>query len=255
MKLSSNKRKAQILKQLSKKEVSVSELALHCGVSEMTIRRDLIDLEVQGKAVRTHGGAISTQRLAYEFSFKEKEVQNVDLKKHIGLVATKLVKPDDIVFIDTGSTSLVVAKSLKRESPRIIITTNLCVASEYVGQQRTRIFMPGGELSVHSPDIYGEWAIEKLSEINVDLAFLGCDGADMNGSFYASDIKNAAISKLMMKRSNRCYLLIDSSKIGIKGISKIGNMQDLSGIVTDKNISKETLSTFRKNDINVIKKI
>jgi len=252
MKLSSTERYRQILDRVSQKEISVLELVRYLDVSEMTIRRDLAMLENQGKLVRTHGGAISSQRLAYEFSFKEKDMRNVEAKKHIGTVAAKLIKPDDVVFIDTGTTALAVARALRSHCPRVIITTNLCVASEFVGEKNTRVLVPGGELSPHSPDLYGEWTQQTLATVHVDVAFLGCDAIDGDGRFYASDTRGAAVSKLMITRSQQCYVVADSSKFGRRAMCQVGMLANLGGVVTDSGLSDKYRKEFNKAGIRVI---
>ena len=149
------------------------------GVSEMTVRRDLAALEQEGKLVRVHGGAISSRRLANEYSFRVKEAHSVEAKRLIGETASELVLPMDIVFVDTGSTALAVAASARR-NPRVMITSNLAAAMEMVGTNIRKYPVSGGELSPHSPDLYGEWTLQILSTVNVDVAFFGCDERSRN---------------------------------------------------------------------------
>jgi len=231
--------------------VSVSELVREFAVSEMTIRRDLTALEQQGRILRVHGGAIASGRLAYEFAFRIKETQNVEAKKAIGEVAAKLASPRDVVFIDTGSTALAVARAMRQRSPRILITPSLAAALEFVGGADIRILVTGGELSHQAPDLYGEWALQVLSTVYVDTAFFGCDAVDASG-FYASDTRSAAVSRLVLSRSQLNYLVADSSKFGRHAMCQVAGVKELSGIVTDSGLAERHRRELEKEKVKLI---
>jgi DeoR/GlpR family transcriptional regulator of sugar metabolism len=235
-KLSREERQRRILETINQHSVLVSELVKEFGVSEMTIRRDLSGLEEHGKILRVHGGAIASGRLAYESAFEIKQAQNIEAKKAIGDMAAKLVGPKDVVFIDTGTTALAVARAMRQRSPRILITSNLAAALEFVGSGNIRILVTGGELSHQSPDLYGEWALQVVTGIHVDVAFFGCDAVDANG-FYASDTRSAAVSRLMLSRSQLSYLVADSSKFGSHAMCQVANHKELTGIITDSGLA------------------
>ena len=241
MELSSLERRERIVDQVVHGAVSVADLVRQFRVSEMTVRRDLAALEQEGKLVRVHGGAISSRRLAYEYSFKVKEAHSVEAKRLIGETAAELIRPMDVVFVDTGSTALAVARALARQNPRVMITSNLAAAMEMVGTN-IRILVAGGELSPHSPDLYGEWTLQILSTVNVDIAFFGCDAVDPATGFYASDTRSAAVARLMMSRSQRKYLVADSTKFGRRAMCLVAGFAELNGVITDRGLAEQ----FRK---------
>ena len=252
MGLSVTERRRAITEHLCRGEVGVADLARQLKVSEMTIRRDLAVLEHEDKLLRVYGGAVSRERLVYEFSFKEKQLQNKKAKEAIGYKAAGLVRPEDVVFIDTGSTALAVGRALRPVRPRVIVTINLCVASEFIGQNNTRVLVPGGELSPHSPDLYGEWTLQTLSQVNVDVAFLGCDAVSLEEGFYTADTKVAAVSKLMLSRSQKNYLVTDSSKFGHKAMCLIAKLDQLDAVITDKSLPARYRNALRKAGIKVL---
>ncbi len=237
-KLSNIERRRRILESVNHRSVLVSELVQEFAVSDMTIRRDLSMLERQGRILRVHGGAIASERLAYESAFKIKEAQNIEAKKAIGEKSATMVGPQDVVFIDTGTTALAVARAVRQRRPRILITSNLAAALEFVDAGNTRILVTGGELSHQSPDLYGEWALQVLSTIHVDVAFFGCDAVDAAG-FYASDTRSAAVSRLMLSRSQLRYLVADSSKFGRHAMCQVAGLKELTGIVTDTGLAEQ----------------
>jgi DeoR/GlpR family transcriptional regulator of sugar metabolism len=250
-KLSNVERRQRIMEHVNHRSVSVSELVREFAVSEMTIRRDLAALEQQGRILRVHGGAIASGRMAYEFAFRIKEKQNVEAKKAIGEMAAKLASPRDVVFIDTGSTALSVARAMRQRSPRILITPNLAAALELVAGADNRILVCGGELSHQAPDLYGEWALQVLSAVYVDIAFFGCDAVDAAG-FYASDTRSAAVSRLVLSRSQLKYLVADSSKFGRHAMCQVADLKELSGIVTDSGLAERYRRELEKAKVKLV---
>ena len=252
MTVSPQERRRRIEETLSRGSVSVSTLAEALGVSAITIRRDLAVLEANGKALRVRGGAMPRERVAYEFSFQEKESLRREAKEAIGRAAAKLVEPEATVFLDTGTTALAVGRALRDVRPAAIVTVNLCVASEYVGQRETRVLVPGGEVGALSPDVYGEWTLERLRSVTVDVAFLGCDSADPADGFYSADTRSQAVTRLMLERSALKYLVADASKFGKRSFCRIAGMDELDGVVTDADLSPSHGRALRRLGLRVV---
>lgn len=249
---SPQERLRRIIDRLHTGSVSVRALSREMGISEITVRRDLAQLERDGKLLRVHGGAIPKERVAYEFSFKEKEALQRKEKESIGRAAAGLVEPGAAVFLDTGTTALAVARALRARSPGVIVTINLCIASEYVGQDKTRVIMPGGEVGRRSPDLLGEMTLQALSQMTVDVAFLGCDGVDPAEGFYTADVRSAAVSRLMLERSRRAFLIADSGKFGRRAMLRIAPLSRLAGIVTDSGLARSLRKKIRHMGLQVL---
>lgn len=249
---SPEERRGRILEQLLGGSVSLRSLVRDLRVSEMTVRRDLAALERQGKLLRVYGGAIPNERVAYEFSFKDKESQNREAKEAVARAAARLVEPGSAVFLDTGTTALALARVLRSVRPGIIVTINLCVASEYVWQREVKVIVPGGEVSYLSPDLYGELTMEALANMTVDIAFLGCDSVDPADGFYARDARSACVGRLLMERSRSTYVLADSSKFGRRAICRIASLDSVTGIVTDSSLSARHRRAVRKGGIELV---
>jgi len=252
MGVSPQERRQRILNRLPSGGVSVHDLVAEFDVSEITIRRDLALLAKEGRLQRVHGGAVSNERMAYEFSFKEKELRNRDAKEAIGAAAARLVEPGAAVFLDTGTTALAVGRALRGVRPGLIVTINLCVASDYVGRRDIRVLVPGGEVGTVSPDLYGDWTLERLSDITVDVAFLGCDSVDPTDGFYSADTRSASVSRLMLRRSRGAYLIADSSKFGRRSMCRIGALGELAGVVTDGGLQGRHRRRIRRAGLGLI---
>jgi len=225
-------RRRQIQALLASGGVDVASLARRLGVSEITIRRDLASLAASGRALRVHGGAMPGGRVSYEFSFKEKELRQRAEKEAIGRAAAEMAPDTGSIFLDTGTTTLALARALRGRSLGVIVTINLCVASEFVGQRGARVLVPGGEVNPLSPDVMGEWALERLASVTVDTAFFGCDAVDPADGFYAADTKAAAIARLMLNQAARRVLLADASKFGRRSLCRIAGLDRVTDVVT-----------------------
>jgi DeoR/GlpR family transcriptional regulator of sugar metabolism len=228
-------------------------LAEELGVTLITVRRDLERLEGMGKLMRVHGGAVPRDRMAYEATFKEKMSRNQGLKDAIGRAAAALVEPGCAVFLDTGTTTLAIARALREVKPATIVTVNLRVALDFVGEENIRVIMPGGQVGFRNPDLTGELALRTLSELMVDVAFLGCDGVDEEFGFWASTYESVAITQLMLKRSRMSYYVTDSSKFGRRSMWLLETLRMAhAGVITDDGIPPQMRATLEKMGWHVI---
>ena len=250
--MSPYERRQQILEQLTGGQVSIEKLSKDLGVSEVTIRRDLALLDEQGKLSRVRSGAIPSRRIAYEFSFQEKQARNSKAKEAMVAAAIRLVKPGDAVFIDSGTSAFAVARALRPAPPAIIVTVNLCVGPEYAGHSDVRIMFPGGEMSHHSPLLTGEWTHSMLRNISVDIAFLCCDSVIPSDGFYSAGPGSTTRTQIMLERSRQAYLLADSSKFGWRALCRLAGVEELTGIITDSHIADEYRTELQKMDLDLI---
>jgi len=247
-------RRNDILRELAERgSVEVQALAAAFKVAPMTIRRDLDALEGERLLQRTHGGAVATDRVTYEFSFLEKEGRNIEAKRRIAAACVERVSSEEVVFLDSGSTTLEIARALRGRPPRMIVTHNLCVVGEFLYQRDVRVLVPGGELNPLSPDVFGELTCEALGRISVDVAFLGADAVDPGSGFYAPDLKSVSISRVASANAGRSILAADSSKFGLRSNFKVGAFGDLAMVVTDVGVSEDAAKRLQGYGLEVVR--
>ena len=247
-------RRNDIVRELAERgSVEVQALAAAFNVAQMTIRRDLEALEGEGLLRRIHGGAVATDRVTYEFSFLEKEGRNIEAKRRIAAACAARVTSEDVVFLDSGSTTLAIARALRGRAPRMIVTHNLCVVGEFLYQREVRVLLPGGELNPLSPDVFGELTCEALGRISVDVAFLGADAVDPQSGFYAPDLKSVSISRAASANAGRSILAADSSKFGLRSNFKVGEFSDLAMVVTDGGVSEGAVKRLEGCGLEVVR--
>ena len=231
-----NHRYTKILEQLAKHgEVFVHELAESFGVTSMTIRRDLEALERRDALVRTHGGAIFSKRSVAQFAFIDRNQKNINRKRAIAREAACLVKPGMEIILDTGTTSLEVARSIAGVKGLKVLTSSLAIASELHTHENIELVLLGGEVRKNSPDLKGPLTEENLRQFRVQLAILGADAADRRG-IYADDLSVGRVSKAMIECADRTAIVLDSEKFMDCSFVKIADWCDIEHVVTDHEI-------------------
>jgi DeoR/GlpR family transcriptional regulator of sugar metabolism len=179
--------------------VSVADLAREFGVSEMTIRRDLSQLEGQSHIHRTHGGAVLTGRMLLEFDYRDRREANREAKQAIAREARKLVKPGQRLILDNGTTTLELACLLRDGENLTVITPSLAVASELLDAPGVEVILLGGVIRRGSPDLTGPVTEHCLELFSADITFQGTDGIGLDGKLYNADLRLARVEKHMRR--------------------------------------------------------
>jgi len=247
-----HQRRLEILRLLRRENsVAVSHLARRFGVSEMTVRRDLSALEREGRVIRTYGGGVSTETVAFEFSFAEKMQRNTAAKERIGRTAAGLVRPGETVLLDTGTTTLQVARFLPDSPDITVVTTSLPIVSALF-HKRVRVTLPGGDVRRRTPDIYGPLTESNLEDIHVDRAFLGADGLDVEAGLSTTDMSIARISRLMLQAARQAVVVLDSSKIGRICFARYAALSEIDLLVTDEGLSRKDRRAVERAGVKVM---
>ncbi len=226
--------------------VTVSGMAADLGVSEMTIRRDMEKLAGTTDLRRTHGGAVVAERMVFEFNYLERQRGGLARKKAIAAEARKLVSPGDRVILDTGTTTLELARLLKDSEGVTVITPSLAVASELQFCGSVSVVLLGGVLHRGSPDLTGPVTEHCLELFAADWVFQGAEGIGKDGSVYNIDLQLARVDRLMRSKSARSCLLADSSKVGITALVRTARLADFDVFITDAGVPAGFLRQARK---------
>ena len=233
-------------------ECSVSGLAEELQVSEMTIRRDLSELSAQGKIIRTHGGAAPAGNVMFQFSFLERTREQSVRKREIAEKATRQVQDGMSVILDSGSTTLAIAQTLRSRNDLTVITTSLPIASELQYSKDIDVILLGGHLRQDTPDLAGALTLKSLAALSADIAFIGCDALDLDGNAYNASVEVAHLLAAMADVAEKTYLVADSSKIGRKELALLGNIADWNGLITDNKCPPEARTELKKQNVTLI---
>lgn len=246
-------RQERILKMLvSDHERSVGALARGFRVSPMTIRRDLAALEAGGKVVRTWGGAMLTDRAAFDFSFREKALRNAEEKGRIGRAAAALVKRGDSVFFDTGTTTLQVARALKGLSGIQVFTCSLAIVSELFNAEGIVLNMLGGVVNRNALEVYGPLTEKNFTGIRADIAFVGADAVGPSGELLTTDMRVARICELIVQASRKKILVADHSKWKATSPVRYGEIPCMDMVITGRALSAKNRAAIRQHGVELM---
>lgn len=215
---------------------SFETLAAVFSVSLNTIRRDAELLIQQGAVKKVHGGlSLPESGLS---KYEEREGHNEDAKKAIGKKAAALVEEGDIIFIDTGTTTVWMAPFLKNKSITVL-TNNLHFINEAKEASNLTIISTGGLFNASTHSFISLDNIEGITSYNIDKAFMAATGISLERSItHASPLENN-IKKAVVQKSSRTYILADHSKFGNKALMTFALFKDVEAVITDDVSSKE----------------
>ncbi len=232
--------------------VSTAEVARRFGVHEITVRRDLEALAREGTAIRCYGGAVTGRRITFEFAFEERRRRHGAEKRRIGAEAARRVRPGQTVFLDTGTTTLEIARALAaRPVPCRVATSSLVVASALWGRPPVELLIVGGRVRGGSPDLVGPGAEVMIERFRADLAFVGSEGLDLALGSHAEDPDAARVAARMAANASRVVCVADRSKLGRAGPVRCLALADLDELITDRRADGPFVAALRSRGVRV----
>lgn len=230
-------RHAKILEMLaSRQEVSVNDFAGRLDVTGMTIRRDLAQLESEGRVIRTHGGAVPAQPGTIEFKFRERADARKAEKMAIAGEVASMIKPGMAISLDTGTTTLEVARAISAIPDLTVLTSSLAAASQLYFRENINLVILGGQVRKNSPDLFGDLTVSNLRLFRVNIAVLGADAVSKEGLF-TSDSGVSNVSRAMIENAQKNVLVVDGSKFSATAFVKYAEWKDIDTVVTDTGLS------------------
>lgn len=247
-------RRNEILERLQKeKRVVVSELSKAYGVSEETIRRDLEKLENDGFVIKSYGGAVLNENVNIDMPFNVRKNTNVVGKQRIAEIVNAMVKDGERLMLDSSSTAVFIAKALKEEKKNLtVITNSIEIIIELFEMQDWHVLSTGGLAMEGSLALVGPQTDRMLRAYHVDKTVISCKGFDMENGMTDSNELHARNKKTMLERADCKVLAVDSSKFGYTAFTEIGELDDISKIITDEKPSEQWLELFRKHQVECI---
>lgn len=231
--------------------VTVSELTRMFSVSELTIRRDLDVLSRKGILERTHGGAISNQRMSAEPLYSQKGNINRREKEMIGIAAALLAEDGDTLLINSGSTTLEVIRNLRGKKVKVI-TSNAGAIPEAIGSEM-EIILLGGQYRPQSNSMVGALARLSLQQVYGSKAFIGTDGISLKYGLTTPILDEAEIAREMIDRTPGPVIVVaDHSKLRVVSNFITAPVDKVGILVTDEQIDTELKLGFEKIGIEII---
>jgi DeoR/GlpR family transcriptional regulator of sugar metabolism len=207
--------------------ISVAEVEERFGVSSMTARRDLAELERLGMARRTHGGAVAPELTSHEDSFVSRLERQADAKAALAEAAAEMVVAGESVFLDSSSTAYHVARALIAKGEPVTIITNSEPIMDLVASQATSevdLIALGGTLRRLTRSFVGPIATAAVKAHFPDHVFFSVKGVTRDGMLTDADPLEAEVKRCMVEQADAAVLLIDRSKLEARGLNVIGRV-------------------------------
>lgn len=245
----------QIRKELLQNDlVTVEELASRHGVSKMTIRRDLKQLEEEGLATRVRGGAVSSRSRhgPLEPPMQERVKKHAEEKAEIARKAVGLIEDGETIFIGSGSTSLAVAEALQERNNLTVVTNALTVANALLNAQGVSLILVGGFLRKGETSLIGHIAERTLQDIRVDKVIMGIGGIDPQHGLTGDHIEELMTDRAVMGITDEVIIVADHTKFGHVASSLTAPVTAAKKIVTSSKAPKEIVAAVQDLGVEVI---
>lgn len=257
-------RRSKIQQQLAQHlTVTIAELAEQFGASEMTIRRDLDELEARGICQRIHGGAVSLRIQEYRSptypTYSQREQQQAREKTAIARAAAALVRPSEVIAIDTGTTAAYLAQALRDIYPLTVVTNSLRVLAQLHDVTSIALICPGGALSLEERNpanndlsFVGPLTVAALRDFRPNKAFISTSGLTVADGITNAALLQAEIKRTLIEVAEEAILITDHTKFGRPSGFVVAGVNAFHKIITDSAAPPEDVTALRQRGIEVI---
>lgn len=230
----------------SRKNVTLDELCLTFDVSKNTIRRDINQILQKGSIEKVYGGVVSAEKL---ISFENRNVERRDEKAEIGRAAAEYVEENDLIFIDSGTTTCNIMNFLEKDRHLTILTNSLDVINGAASMPNVHLLVVGSTYKRSTRSFVGVDDMRALEKYNINKAFMSATGVSLAHGLTNSDLLEYEIKKSIAKRAEKLILLADSDKFGRSTLLTYAAFSDLDVLVTSSDLPAEYAESCRANGI------
>lgn len=233
--LFTEERRLRILELIrERKKLTVGELCKLLGVSPATVRADLRDLDREGLLVRTHGGAIERSRTSFEQVSSQRSTVNLAAKQAIAAEAERLVHDGDTILLDTGTTTVELARRLLGRRELTVVTNDLEIAGVLEEAPGVQVILLGGTLRKGFHCTVGPLGLRAAQDLRVDKAFMATNSLSLGVGATTPDLQHAETKKAMLAIARKIILLCDSSKIGRDSFARFAELEQIDMLITER---------------------
>jgi DeoR family transcriptional regulator of aga operon len=234
--------------------VQIPALAEHFRVSTQTLRKDLNFLDGKGICTRSSGGAILRRGAPSpsEQAIEVKRTLFADEKARIGRLAAAMIKQGESVLLDSGTTTLQVARHIGPAASLVVVTNDVCIMNELLAREKVQLVFLGGALRRKNLSFYGTQTEQALENLHVEKLFLAADGFDIDKGITTHFEPEALLNRMMCRAASEIILVTDSSKFGRICLHRILEPQGITKIVTDAGIPEAARAALTRIGVEVL---
>jgi DeoR family myo-inositol catabolism operon transcriptional repressor len=230
---------------------SLDTLCSLFNVSKNTIRRDISELESKGVLKKVYGGVVLNFR-EETVPFQQRQAQLTNEKAKIGAMASKLIDDGDIIFVDSGSTTIHLISNIQNKKNITIITNSLNVIVESAPYSNLNVISTGGILQRKTNSFAGIATVNFLKTLNIDKAFMATTGISIDKGVTNTTYLEAEIKKSVVKISEQIIVMADHTKIDSVAFMRYCNLNEIDCFVTDKRPPLNYVDYFNRNNIELL---
>lgn len=231
--------------------VEVADLAARLGVSKMTVRRDLEELERLQRCRRVHGGAVLTVSGSYEPPFSVRRERELDEKRAIAAEVARLIIDGETVFLDIGTTTLEVARALVGRSNLTVLTPSVPIVALLADEPGLRIICMGGVVRPGEHSLVGSLTGLSIRQFHADVCVLGIGGIDARAGLTEFNLDDAAVKRDLIERSDHVIVAADHSKLGTIAFATVADLDDIDILVTGATASDSHLIDLQTAGVDI----
>ncbi|SMD24250.1 DeoR/GlpR family DNA-binding transcription regulator [Kibdelosporangium aridum] len=235
--------------------ISLNELADRLGVSLMTVRRDLDELQAKGLVQRVRGGAVALAAPAEEAGFAAREPWQAAIKHRIGAAAAELIEPGQTILLDAGTTTAALASSLIARAPLTVAVLSLQAAHRLADQPGIRLLVIGGESRPGERSLVGHLTLRMLEELWFDTFVMSIGAVHRELGWSEFSMEDATVKQHARCRGDKTIVVADSTKLGVRAFARVAGLGDVDTFVTDDpgpGPAMETLNDIRDVGVDVV---
>lgn len=251
-------RRQDIIKILQENDFSdIAFLSKKLNVSEMTIRRDLDNLEQEGLISKVYGGAKIRMKEPYDPSLKVRKTKNLEQKRVIAKAAAGMINDGDIVGLDASTTALEISKKIKDKKNITVVTNSIEIAIELSDIQDITVILLGGTVRKSSLSLIGPSVAKMLEDVYIDKTFLSSKAISFDEGLTDAIVEEGLTKKELIKRSKDIYVVIDHSKLCKTSFYQVADYRSIKAIITDglqelNEEQKECLAKYKEKGVEVL---
>lgn len=218
--------------------VNVNDIISALKVSDMTVRRDLDELERSGKLIRIHGGAQSLNyNVDFELTHEEKAVVKIEEKSEIASLAASMIHKGDTVYLGPGTTIELLAECITEKDIRVV-TNSLPAFEKLKNKGLNQVLLAGGEYRDKTGAFIGPMTQRFIKDFKFSSSFISCNGI-LEEDVTASSLEEGEIQRTALNHSKNRYLLADDHKFNREDFYVYYKLYNLDGIITDSSLDPD----------------
>ncbi len=232
------------------KTVTLDQLCDEFNVSKNTIRRDIDELVASEKIKKIYGG-VTVEGYKPMISFDERNISNLQSKQLIAKSAAALINDNEIIFIDSGTTTMHMIDYIKDKKNLTILTNSIEVIMRSIPYPNINVISLSGSLNRKTLSFTGTSCAAVLSNFNISKAFIAATGISTNGGASNSSPAETEIKRTALLKSQKNYLLVDHTKFGIISLMTFSNFDNIDSVITDKMPPEDLQEVLERNNCSI----